>query len=152
MLADTPPQQQHHITLQQAAADPCDRSSTQLSGDLLLYSDLRGLILGHMLHSHAHGGNAVTACCPAEKADTGHCTVDMQTSALGNEEEQLVSLLLSKGAAESALADEMGRLKVQEEVCILGVATHIPPMLPLPATHLQLHGMLQNYSQQKPHS
>ena len=27
-----------------------------------------------------------------------------------------MSLLLSKGAAESALADEMGRLKVQEEV------------------------------------
>lgn len=43
----------------------------------------------------------------------------MQESALGNEEEQLVSLLLSKGAAESALADEMGRLKVQEEVRIL---------------------------------
>lgn len=51
----------------------------------------------------------------------------MQASALGNEEEQLVSLLLSKGAAESALADEMGRLKVQEEVCILGATTHIPP-------------------------
>ena len=46
-------------------------------------------------------------------------TACMQESALGNEEEQLVSLLLSKGAAESALADEMGRLKVQEEVCIL---------------------------------
>lgn len=48
----------------------------------------------------------------------------MQASALGNEEEQLVSLLLSKGAAESALADEMGRLKVQEEVCILGCTIH----------------------------
>lgn len=38
---------------------------------------------------------------------------------MGNEEEQLVSLLLSKGAAESALADEMGRLRVQEDVRIL---------------------------------
>ena len=41
-----------------------------------------------------------------------------QESALGDEEEQVVALLLSKGAAESALADEMGRLRVQEEVCI----------------------------------
>lgn len=48
----------------------------------------------------------------------------MQESTLGNEEEQLVSLLLSKGAAESALADEMGRLKVQEEVRILWGHTH----------------------------
>lgn len=35
---------------------------------------------------------------------------------MGDEEEQVLALLLSKGAAESALADEMGRLKVQEEV------------------------------------
>ena len=54
----------------------------------------------------------------------------MQESALGNEEEQLVSLLLSKGAAESALADDMGRLKVQEEVGIL---------LAPPTCHLFLH-------------
>lgn len=47
----------------------------------------------------------------------GNHTAHMQESALGNEEEQLVSLLLSKGAAESALADEMGRLRVQEDVC-----------------------------------
>lgn len=40
----------------------------------------------------------------------------MQESALGDEEEQVVALLLSKGAAEYALADEMGRLRVQEEV------------------------------------
>ena len=40
----------------------------------------------------------------------------MQESATGDEEEQVLALLLSKGAAESALADEMGRLKVQEEV------------------------------------
>ena len=46
-------------------------------------------------------------------------TAHMQESAEGNEEEQLVSLLLSKGAAESALADEMGRLRVQEDVCLL---------------------------------
>lgn len=35
---------------------------------------------------------------------------------MGDEEGQVLALLLSKGAAESALADEMGRLKVQEEV------------------------------------
>lgn len=35
---------------------------------------------------------------------------------MGDEEEQVLALLLSKGAAESALAHEMGRLKVQEEV------------------------------------
>ena len=40
----------------------------------------------------------------------------MQESAVGNEEEQVVALLLSRGAAETALADEMGRLIVQEEV------------------------------------
>lgn len=40
----------------------------------------------------------------------------MQDTATGDEEEQVLALLLSKGAAESALADEMGRLKVQEEV------------------------------------
>ncbi len=41
----------------------------------------------------------------------------MQESAVGDEEEQVLALLLSKGAAESALADEMGRLRLQEEVC-----------------------------------
>lgn len=35
---------------------------------------------------------------------------------MGDEEEQVLALLLSKGAAETALADEMGRLRVQEEV------------------------------------
>jgi len=40
----------------------------------------------------------------------------VQDTATGDEEEQVLALLLSKGAAESALADEMGRLKVQEEV------------------------------------
>jgi hypothetical protein len=40
----------------------------------------------------------------------------MQDAATGDEQEQVLALLLSKGAAESALADEMGRLKVQEEV------------------------------------
>ncbi len=42
--------------------------------------------------------------------------VCMQDAAMGDEEEQVLAVLLSKGAAESALADEMGRLKVQEEV------------------------------------
>ena len=37
---------------------------------------------------------------------------------MGNEEEQVLALLLSRGAAETALADEMGRLIVQEEVSI----------------------------------
>ncbi|KAL0048541.1 hypothetical protein WJX82_005372 [Trebouxia sp. C0006] len=40
----------------------------------------------------------------------------LQDAAIGDEEEQVLALLLSKGAAESALADEMGRLKVQEEI------------------------------------
>ena len=40
----------------------------------------------------------------------------VQGSAVGDEEEQVLALLLSRGAAESALADEMGRLRVQEEV------------------------------------
>ena len=41
---------------------------------------------------------------------------NVQESAIGDEEEQVLALLLSKGAAETALADEMGRLRVQEEV------------------------------------
>ncbi len=44
------------------------------------------------------------------------CLTCVQDAAIGDEEEQVLALLLSKGAAESALADEMGRLKVQEEV------------------------------------
>ena len=44
------------------------------------------------------------------------CFTRVQDAAMGDEEEQVLALLLSKGAAESALADEMGRLKVQEEV------------------------------------
>ncbi len=44
------------------------------------------------------------------------CLTCVQDTATGDEEEQVLALLLSKGAAESALADEMGRLKVQEEV------------------------------------
>ena len=38
---------------------------------------------------------------------------------MGDEEEQVLALLLSKGAAETALADEMGRLRVQEEVSFI---------------------------------
>ena len=50
-----------------------------------------------------------------------------------------MSLLLSKGAAESALADEMGRLKVQEEVCILWHHPHTPS--PMYTLQLQdIHG------------
>ena len=55
---------------------------------------------------------------------------------LGNEEEQLVSLLLSKGAAESALADEMGHLKVQEEVRVLW---HHPPTITYVHTGIARH-------------
>ena len=86
-----------------------------------------------MYDSQSHGGNALNS---AVQRNTGYHTACMQESALGNEEEQLVSLLLSKGAAESALADEMGRLKVQEEVRIL---RHHPHTIYAYITHVLIY-------------
>lgn len=43
-------------------------------------------------------------------------SVNVQKNGEEDEEEQVLSVLLSKGATEAALTDEMGRLRVQEEV------------------------------------
>ena len=43
-------------------------------------------------------------------------TCTMQRSGAEDEAEQVLDVLMSKGATEAALADEMGRLRVQEEV------------------------------------
>lgn len=54
----------------------------------------------------------------------------MQKTGAEDEEEQVLSVLMSKGATEAALSDEMGRLRVQEEVLYLttlhSTASHAP--------------------------
>lgn len=42
--------------------------------------------------------------------------LNVQKSGAEDEAEQVLDVLMSKGATEAALTDEMGRLRVQEEV------------------------------------
>ena len=49
----------------------------------------------------------------------------LQKHGAEDEEEQVLSMLMSKGASEAALTDEMGRLRVQEEVALYGLLNAI---------------------------
>lgn len=61
-----------------------------------------------------------------------------QKTGAEDEEEQVLSVLMSKGATEAALSDEMGRLRVQEEVLLMASLVLAQHCLSTPSPgHLQ---------------